>query len=114
MNFDTLSIVKFGDVDSLGEFLFENGIQHKLFQETFMDQGISVPIYPIIDANTDNLDDWLLAHQVEHQAFSGLLGLNNPYNMLDVDFNNESDFYDWIASHLYIHEQIAAALNLSS
>lgn len=114
MNFDTLSIVKFGDVDSLGEFLFENGIQHKLFQETFMDQGISVPIYPIIDANTDNLDDWLLAHQVEHQAFSGLLGLNNPFNMLDVDFNNESDFYDWIASHLYIHEQIAAALNLSS
>ena len=114
MNFDTLSIVKFGDVDSLGEFLFENGIQHKLFQETFMDQGISVPIYPIIDANTENLDDWLLAHQVEHQAFAGLLGLNNPFNMLDVDFNNESDFYDWIASHLYIHEQIAAALNLSS
>ena len=114
MNFDTLSIVKFGDVDSLGEFLFENGIQHKLFQETFMDQGISVPIYPIIDANTDNLDDWLLDHQVEHQAFSGLLGLNTPFNMLDVDFNNESDFYDWIASHLYIHEQIAAALNLSS
>ena len=114
MNFDTLSIVKFGDVDSLGEFLFENGTQHKLFQETFMDQGISVPIYPITDANTDNLDDWLLAHQVEHQAFAGLLGLNNPFNMLDVDFNNESDFYDWIASHLYIHEQIAAALNLSS
>jgi hypothetical protein len=31
-----------------------------------------------------------------------------------VDFNNESDFYDWLASHLYIHEQIAASLNLSS
>ena len=43
MNFETLSTVKFGDVDSLGEFLFENGTQHKLFQETFMDLGISVP-----------------------------------------------------------------------
>ena len=109
---DTLSIVEYGNNDSLGEFLFENGLQHKLFQEVFMDSGISVPIYPIIAAQTDNLDDWLLAHQVEHQAFASLLGLNNPFNMLDVDFNNESDFYDWIASHLYIHEQIAASLGL--
>ena len=113
MNMNTLSIVEYGNNDSLGEFLFENGLQHKLFQEVFMDSGISVPIYPIIDAQTDNLDDWLLAHQVEHQAFASLLGLNNPFNMLDVDFNNESDFYDWVASHFYIHEQIAASLNLS-
>ena len=112
MDFDTLSIVEFGNNDSLQEFLFVNGLQHKVFQETFMDAGISVPIYPLIDAETSNLDDWLLAHQVEHQAFAGLLGLNNPFNMLDVDFNNESDFYDWIASHLYIHQQIAASLGL--
>jgi len=78
-----------------------------------MDAGVSVPAFPITDADTDNLDDWLLAHQVEHQSFAGLLGLNNPFNMLDVDFNNESDFYDWLASHLYIHQQIAASLNLS-
>ena len=61
---------------------------------------------------TDNLDDWLLAHQVEHQAFAQLLGLNNPFNMLDVNFNNENDFYDWIGTHLTIHQQIASALNL--
>jgi len=79
-----------------------------------MDQGISVPVYPLMEADTRNLDDWLLAHQVEHQSFADLLQLNNPFNMLDVDFNNETDFYDWLASHLYIHEQIAAALNLSS
>jgi hypothetical protein len=110
---ETLSTVEYGNDESLGEFLFENGLQHKLFQEIFMDNGISVPIYPIIDAQTDNLDDWLLAHQVEHQAFAGLLELNNPFNMLDVDFNNESDFYDWIASHLYIHQQIVASLGIS-
>jgi hypothetical protein len=112
MDFETLSIVEFGDNDSLQEFLFANGLQHKVFQETLMDADISVPVYPLIDAETSNLDDWLLAHQVEHQAFAGLLGLNNPFNMLDVDFNNESDFYDWIASHLYIHQQIAESLGL--
>jgi hypothetical protein len=92
--------------------LFENGVQHLLFWETLTDQGRSYPKFPITDANVNNLDDWLLAHQVEHQAFSTLLGLNNPFNMLDVDFNNEEDFYDWIASHLYIHQQIAAGLGL--
>ena len=112
MNMDTLSSVEYGNDDSLQEFLFENGLQHKLFQEVFMDGGVTVPIYPLIDAETDNLDDWLLAHQVEHQAFSSLLDLNNPFNMLDVDFNNESDFYDWLASHLYIHQQIASSLGL--
>ena len=114
MNFDSLSIVKFGDKDSLGEFLFENGLQHRLFQQTLMDAGESVPIYPLIDANIDNLDDWLQAHQVEHQFYAGILGLNNPFNLLDTDWNREEDFYDWIASHLYIHQQIAASLNLSS
>lgn len=114
MNMDSLSIVKFGDRDSLGEFLFENGLQHRLFQQTLMDAGQSVPIYPLIDANIDNLDDWLQAHQVEHQYYAGILNLNNPFNLLDTDWNKEDDFYDWVASHLYIHEQIAAALNLSS
>jgi len=99
MNFDALSIVKVGDGDSLGEFLFENGLEHKVFQETFMDAGITVPVFPITDANTDNLDDWLLAHQVEHQAFASLLGLENPFNMLDTDWNVESDFYDWLNQH---------------
>ena len=112
MNFDTLSAVEYGNNDSLQEFLFENGLQHKLFQEVFMDGGVSVPVYPLIDAETSNLDDCLLAHQVEHQAFCSLLGLNNPFNLLDVDFNNESDFYDWLASHLYIHQQIASSLGL--
>lgn len=112
MNMDTLSIVKFGDVDSLQEFLFENGMQHKLFQETLMDQGIQVPVFPLIDADVNNLDDWLQAHQVEHQAFASLLDLNNPFNLLDVDFNKEEDFYDWVASHLYTHQQIVAALGV--
>ena len=109
---DALSYVKFGDRESLGIFLFENGTQHKLFQETFMDQGISMPVYPITDADINNLDDWLQAHQVEHQAFASLLGLNNPFNLLDSDWNREEDFYDWLASHLYIHEQIVVSLGL--
>ena len=108
MNMDTLSIVKWGDVESLGEFLFENGIQHQVFWETMTDKGQTYDKYPITDALPENLDDWLLAHQQEHQALSAYLGLSNPFNMLDVDFNKENDFYDWLGTHYSIHQQIAA------
>ena len=113
MNFETLSIVKFGDPESLGEFLFENGTQHLLFWENLADQGLLYPKFPITDANIENLDDWLLAHQVEHQALASYLGLENPFNMLDVDFNKEDQFYDWIGTHLTIHQQIADSLGLT-
>ena len=113
MDWDSLSYVKFGDKDSLGVFLFENGIQHQRFRDIFHAEGIQVPAYPITDAATENLDDWLLAHQDEHQSFANLLQLDNPFNMLDVDWNVEDDFYDWVASHYYIHEQIAAALSIT-
>ena len=113
MNMDTLSIVTFGDKESLGEFLFENGTQHLLFWQTLTDKGLTYAKFPITDADINNLDDWLLAHQTEHQALANYLNLENPFNMLDVDFQKEFDFYDWIGTHYTIHTQIAAALGLN-
>ena len=113
MDFDTLSIVEFGDKEGLQRFLFENSIQHQLFRDTFFDQGLQVPAYPLYEADPDNLDDWLQAHQVEHQFFAAQLGLSNPFNMLDADFGKQDDFYDWLGQHLTIHEQIAEALGLN-
>lgn len=113
MNFDVLSIVKFGDIESLNDFLFENGIEHQTFWNTLAQNNITFSKFPIIDADPANLDDWLLAHQVEHQALAEILGLENPFNMLDVDFNNEEQFYDWVGTHYTIHQEIATALGLS-
>lgn len=113
MDFDVLADVTFGNVESLEPFLLENGLQHQLFRDTLMDKGVLVPSYPIIDVDPDNLDDWLLAHQVEHQFFAAQLNLSNPFNMLDVDWNKQDDFYDWIATHLLAHQDIATSLNLS-
>ena len=47
MNMDVLSYVKFGDKDGLGEFLFENGMQHQLFYDILGDNGIAVQKYPL-------------------------------------------------------------------
>ena len=113
MNFDTLSIVEFGDVEGLDAFLFENSTQHQLFRDTFFDQGLVAPAYPLYAADPNNLDDWLLAHQVEHQYYAAQLGLSNPFNMLDADFQKEDDFYEWLAQHVFAHQQIVNALGLT-
>jgi hypothetical protein len=112
MNFDALSFVKFGDKDNLREFLFENGMQHQLFYQTLADSGRLVSKYPIMDADVDNLDDWLLIHNQEHQVIASTLLLDNPFNLLDMDWNVEADFYEWLGVHQNLHEQIAQALGL--
>ena len=109
---EALSYVKFGDKDGLGEFLFENGVQHKLFYEQLADKGILIPQYPLIDADPDNLDDWLFVHNQEHERLASQLNLDNPFQLINADWNVEDDFYDWIGVHLSIHQQIVKVLGL--
>jgi hypothetical protein len=33
--------------------------------------------------------------------------------MLDADFQKEDDFYEWLAQHVFAHQQIVNALGLS-
>ena len=109
---DDLSYVEFGDVDGLGVMLFENGIQHKLFYEQLADKGILIPQYPLIDADPDNLDDWLFVHNQEHERLASQLNLDNPFQLINADWQVEDDFYDWIGVHLSIHQQIVKVLGL--
>ena len=114
MDMESLQVVAFGDPESLKLFLFENGLQHQLFWQQLNANGIETPQYPIIDADTNNLDDWLLVHQNMHQVIAEALGLNNPFFLLDSDWNVEIDFYDWIANHYDIHVQIAQTLGIAT
>ena len=112
MNMEALSYVRFGDKDGLGLFLFENGVQHQLFYEILADKGIAIQKYPLTDADTSNLDDWLLIHNQEHESLATSLGLDNPFQLLDADWNVEDSFYDWIGVHQTIHQQIASSLGV--
>jgi len=109
---DDLSYVEFGDVDGLGVMLFENGVQHKLFYEQLADKGILIPQYPLIDADPANLDDWLFVHNQEHERLANQLNLDNPFQLINADWQVEDDFYDWIGVHLSIHQQIVKVLGL--
>ena len=69
---------------------------------------IIIATFYVIPNFTEKKYNWLPGDKVN-------LGLDlrgGSHLLLDVDFENESDFYDWLASHLYIHQQIAATLGL--
>lgn len=113
MNFDSLASPIFGQAESLREFFFENAVQHQVFGDRLATQGDRVQRYPLTDADPEQLDDWLQVHQIEHQQIATFLNLDNPFNLLDTDWNQEDDFYDWIQQHLLIHETIARVLGVN-
>ena len=112
MNQDDLAYVEFGDVQGLGRLAFENYLQHELFDQTLNSRGIVTPFYPIEEIDPSNIDDWLLIHNQMHESLASILRLNNPFQLLDADFNVEDDFYDWLGVHQDIHQQIAQALGV--
>jgi hypothetical protein len=65
-----------------------------------------------MDANPNDIEDWLLAHQVEHQAMASALNLSNPVNLMDTNWNDETSFYDWVNTHLSLHQQILSVLGI--
>jgi len=87
-------------------------LQHELFYQTLNSRGVATPFYPIEEIDPSNIDDWLLIHNQMHESLASILNLNNPFQLLDADFNVEDDFYDWLGVHQDIHQQIAQALGV--
>lgn len=114
MNMQDLNAVEWGNTESLQVFLLENALQHQLFRNTLAGLNVRTPSYNLFDMQIENIDDWMLPHQDEHQAFAQLLGLDNPINLLDMNWNNEEQFYDWISDHYFIHAAIAGGLGLTN
>lgn len=112
MDMNTLSMVEFGNVEALRAFLFENNAQHQFFAQELSARNVSTLMLPILDANPDNLDDWLQLHNQIHERLASILNLDNPFNLIDSDWQVEGDFYDWIGVHATIHQQIVSALGV--
>ncbi len=113
MNMNDLSSVQWNDSEGLQIFLMDNALQHQLFRTTLATQGLVTPSFNLFDLQIENIDDWMLPHQNEHEAFAQLLGLQNPINLLDMNWNDENQFYDWISDHYFAHVAVAAALGVT-
>lgn len=110
MNMNDLNSVEWGDAEGLQVFLLENALQHDFFKRSFLERGLKPPSFNLFDIDIDNIDDWSLPHQNEHQFFSSVLGLGNPISLLDSNWNNEEQFYNFLSDHYFVHLSIASAL----
>ena len=113
MNMNDLNSVEWGDTEGLQVFLLENALQHQRFKTTLINAGFKPPSFNIFDIDIENIDDWMLPHQNEHQFFSSVLGLSNPISLLDLNWNNEEQFYDFVSDHYFVHQAVAAALGVT-
>lgn len=59
------------------------------------------------------LIDWLQWHSSVHQAEFDALGFGDAPDLATVDFANETSFYDWLSVHMFVHDQVGAALGLT-
>ncbi len=104
--------VPFRDKDSLKAWLLDHYVEHERFAyETVVTQGLSSPVMLPIQSQPD-LAGWLMDHQAMHTSLDQILGIGSNPDLVDVDWNNESEFYDWQQLHDDIHELIKATLGI--
>lgn len=56
------------------------------------------------------LSDWMQLHTNLHQAEFDALNLGESVDLSQADFSQDASFYDWMAAHAFVHDQIGNAL----
>lgn len=59
------------------------------------------------------LRDWLELHQNLHQAEYAAVGFGLLPDLVNVDFSQEGQFYDWMFGHTEIHNIIGQAVGVT-
>jgi hypothetical protein len=82
---------------------------HNTIFEEALKAGYMVSQYPL----DYEKDAWKENHQTVHASLYNQLGLDDGVpDLMDVDFNNQEEFDDWMLYHAQIHQQINEALGL--
>jgi hypothetical protein len=111
MNFILFSDMKYGDEDSMRDFLFHNSLSHKAVAEKFIAGGMTALTYPLDDIG--DLQDWLTTHAMVHQRELSNLGATEVFHILDdTDWSDEHTFRNWHFMHALLHQQVDQALGI--
>jgi len=105
MNLTPFTQIPFGDKNSFFEFLGMHELAHNTIATKASNIKQLVPSVPLTGVPQDD-KDWLLTHYNLHQAIASAFRMSGVGDLSAVDLNNESQFYDWMAYHGALHEQI--------
>ena len=73
--------------------------------------GVQLASYVLDPIDPNNSEAWLYQHQLMHQAFDALLGIEG-YDLLDVDLKDSNQFAGWIFLNGSEHYQAAKILEI--
>lgn len=108
MNLSPFIDVRFGDKEAFDQFIFMHLITHNNIAEYLADQSLKIDNYPM--DNLDQQKDWLLTHQLVHNAIDARLGLTAPADLELYDLREKDSFYDWATQHGQDHSRIFLAI----
>jgi len=76
-----------------------------------LSQTVQLPIYPIM-AIVGDLKFWLDAHETWHELLRPLANIQG-INLADVNFNDASQFDQWLSAHAQEHAELDLAFALT-
>jgi hypothetical protein len=96
--------------DGMKDFLLANSMDHAQIAQALEQRLVSIDVYPLADMKDEQ--DWLELHSQVHEQELNALGINQDVDLSQVDFHDESQYYDWHWQHGLIHQYVKQALGL--
>lgn len=130
MNIDFVSQMAFGDTQALKDFALVHRFVHSANCAAIQRKGLGATPAALVDAtpamdawaalmrHDENVDaqplvDWLQLHGNLHQAEYDAIGAGEAPDLTSVDFRSPEQFYDWMAAHQAIHDQVGQILGVT-
>jgi hypothetical protein len=111
MNLASIADAKMSDAEQARQLFDANFLLHETINNQLLSLGIVLPHFPLwVDESADQ--DWLEAHNREHQSWSAALNIGEIPSLDTVDFKDDVMANDWIQRHLQHHSIVASALGL--
>ncbi|MBA0084031.1 MAG: hypothetical protein HRJ53_03460 [Acidobacteria bacterium Pan2503] len=135
MNMDFYGYFEFGDADAVRQFVVAHYFTHEAEATalaaqfgrspgTFNVSGMNIvdEWIGVMDGTIEEtpraLNDWLEAHNDNHQSMAEIMGtsvanITGPVDLSIADFSNAEQLYEWLTLHQQMHQFEQVALKLT-
>lgn len=99
--------------NELNIFSFANQDEHnKIAAAVLLQYNTPVPSFVLDPVPLNDMGVWLQQHQLLHNIMNNIAGSNSS-DLTDVNFQDNSQFSEWIWLHAQEHYQVADFLHLT-
>lgn len=100
------------DADSWQSWGFNHAANHLDWIKAVQDQkSQNLTEFLLNPLDPNNLGFWLYQHQISHNQVNQALGTQG-YNLLELDWQDEDQFAEWLNQNGEEHQRISAALGI--